>query len=253
VAVALAAGSALIVRTRVVASYRVLSASMLPALEPGDLVTVNKLAYGFRAAGSESLFGASPVRRGDVVVVRAGLAAGGPDQLVKRVIGLPGDRVEMLAGHPVINGWRVPSCDAGLYLRLSGERSERGRLLVEFLGDEAYLTVHGTKHAPAEPYSVRQGEIFVLGDNRNASADSRTLRGGKSSGLPLDAVEGRAARLLAGTLRDGRADLGQFLAPFAFDLNLHGMDTSALEAGVRRCLATRPKSANPPPVGATTN
>src|SRR5262249_49399023 len=91
--------------------YRVLSASMLPTMEPDDLVGA-RITRPWAGAPR-------PPRRGDVVVFRGADVASTwglralPEILVKRVIGLPGDHISMLGGAPVINGWQVPTCDAG--------------------------------------------------------------------------------------------------------------------------------------------
>ena len=85
-------------------------------LQPGDHVGGNKLAYGSRLPWSAHVRSSSPPRRGDVVVFQRVLpGANAPEPLVKRVIGLPGDRIMMYAGFPIINGWKVPSCYAGPY------------------------------------------------------------------------------------------------------------------------------------------
>ena len=97
----IAAFAAFQVRTSVFQSYRVLSASMLPTLQPGDYVGGNKLAYGLRLPLSTHARSTSAPRRGDVVVFQRLLpGANAPEHLVKRVIGLPGDRIMMYAGFP---------------------------------------------------------------------------------------------------------------------------------------------------------
>src|SRR5206468_3062132 len=109
-AVLLAAGCALLVRTSLFQTYRVLSASMLPNLRPDDLLLASRFAYGFQWPGARSR-PAGPPKRGDVIVFHHQLGPQYPDELVKRVIGMPGDRIHMYGGHPFINGWRVPDCD----------------------------------------------------------------------------------------------------------------------------------------------
>ena len=96
--VGLAAGAALLLRHSFFESFRVLSPSMLPTLLPFDRLVVNKMAYGFSMPLAASKQGAVSPRRGDVVVFDAPkeTRGDGPSQLVKRVIGLPGDEITML-------------------------------------------------------------------------------------------------------------------------------------------------------------
>lgn len=240
-AVVLAAGAALFVRSRVVESYRVMSGSMLPALEAGDRIGVDRRAYGLRLAGDLRL-GARPPRRGEVIVFQAAGGDAGSGALVKRVIGLPGERIEMQDGHPIIDGWAVPACDAGAFAHFATGRLTRGRVAVEFLEDQAYLTLQEVRTIPFPGYTVKAGEVFVLGDNRGGSNDSRAW----TTGVPLGAIEGQARLLLLGTRRDGRPDWRRALRALGHDLAVRELDASAIESGIERCLANRPSETFPP-------
>jgi len=245
--VAVAAAGALLVRSTIVESCRVLSASMLPTLEPGDRILVDKLAYGFRLPGLERRFGAQMPRRGDIVVFRNPVAGAEPERLVKRVIGFPGDRVTMDGNFPLINGWRVPACDAARYLYISHKAAAHARLFVEFLEDRAYLSLYGLGTKPfTANYEVRPDEVFVLGDDRNNSSDSRAWNGGKGGGLALSAIAGRASRHLTHERRDARTDFGSLLRPFDLRPHLDEMDTRPLEQGIAECLGQRPADTYPP-------
>jgi signal peptidase I len=242
-AVVLAASAAGAVRSYGARPYRVAGESMLPTLEPGDIV-----AGRVRSRLAEPLRG-----RGDIVVFHAPASAGAAswstgEALVKRVVGLAGDRLGMQGGTPTINGWPVPSCDAGDYLYVVSngrERAVHGRLRVEFLDDHAYLTVHAQTLPSPQTFRVEPGEVFVLGDDRASSIDSRAY-----GGIRLREIESRIDRFLVGTHRSGNADFARVLHPIdALQLNLHleGVATDALEEGIARCLAQRPSETHPPP------
>jgi signal peptidase I len=244
-----AVGFALAVRTWIARPYRVLSASMLPTLEPEDTVGGRVRFY-------------TPDRlpqRGDVIVFRSEGVPGGPrgatapEVLVKRVIGLPGDTISMSSMTPLINGWPVPGCDVGEYLYVGHEPGDpglHGRLRVEFLNDRAYLAVHSVGNAFEVGYVVKPGEVFVLGDNRGNSSDSRAYNGGRGGGVPAAAVQGRIEWFLAGTHLSGDIDLGRFLKPvdgLQVHLRTEGVLTGATEDAIARCLRNRPSNTRPPP------
>jgi signal peptidase I len=246
--VALVALSAWTVRRLFFAPYVVVGPSMLPTLEPNDYV-----------AGRPSWSaGRRPPARGDVVAFRGdalGRGASGPwpEVLVKRVIGLPGDQVSMRGNSPVVNGWPVPNCDAGEYIYLTSDeprRSVHGRLRVEYLDDRVYLTVHTPGPVFDQPYVVPPGQVFVLGDNRGNSADSRSFGLGHGGGVPLAALDANVRWFLVGTHRSGSADLGRVLAPIdalATHVRLEGLGVEALQEGIAKCLASRPALTHAPP------
>jgi signal peptidase I len=204
--------------------YQVTSASMLPTLAPGDLVLGEKLAR-------------LPAR-GDVVVVRG---------LVKRVIGLPGDRVAMQGETPVIDDRPADSCDAGEYVEVLGGEGGvvHGRLRVERLDGAEYLTVHSGGARFDATYTVGPDEVFVLGDDRGQSVDSRSWNGGRGAGVPIAAIDAKVVRFLVGRRRSGDADWSRWLRPLA-DLErrvrVEGVETAALDDGIARCADARPKS-----------
>ena len=115
-------------------AFRVQGTSMLPLLEDGERIIVNKLVYRFR-----------PVGRGDVVVFW--YPRDPSVSFIKRVVGLPGDVVELRQGFLFVNGKAV----------------EEGYLSPRFRDDESYA-----------PVEVKKGYYYVLGDHRNSSNDSRS-------------------------------------------------------------------------------
>jgi signal peptidase I len=142
--------------------YHVPSGSMLPTVEIGDRVLVNKLAYGLRApftGGSLMRFG-GPVR-GDVVVLDS------PENgitLIKRVVAVPGDTVEVHGGQLRINGQPVP---------VEPEGNDR---FLERLGSHPHqlqITHGGGYDYP--PTQVGSDEYLVMGDNRGDSRDGRVF------------------------------------------------------------------------------
>jgi signal peptidase I len=166
---------ALLIKTFLVQAFYIPSESMDPTLRVGDRVLVNKLAYVF-----------NPPSRGDVVVfanpspgpapqrnpfsaffhwVAEGLGLAPPDDedFIKRVIGLPGDQIEQIRGVIYVNGDRL---------------------------DEPYLTrPRGGDNRTQGPWTVKEGHVFVMGDNRLNSNDSRF---GELGQIPFDRIVGKA-------------------------------------------------------------
>jgi signal peptidase I len=250
-AVGVAAVLALGLRAQVAQSYRVVSNSMIPTFEADDQLLGRRVTYGgpsrLPSRGDVIFF------RSDAVTMKVSPSQPLPDVLLKRVIGLPGDTISMRGEVPVINGWQVPTCIAGAYAYLSGEGNGgnlRGMVVVEYLDDHTYLTLQSFPTPPfAGAYTVQPGEVFVLGDGRGYSVDSRSY-GEHGGGVPLPAVVARADRFLVGTHRGGEADLTRLLQPVAqveHRLHLEGMTADKLQQGIATCLARRPAETHPPP------
>jgi signal peptidase I len=241
-AVAVVAASAFFVRTSVAGVVRVAGPSMLPTLEIGDRVLVNRLAYG-PSTGAP--------RRGDLVVFNATVpgVAGGPQRMVKRVLGVAGDQIDADTGNLRINGWQIPFCDAGPFVVMTGGLTVRGRLSVEYLGDSTYLTIHKPFEKPFPAYTVQPGEVFVVGDDRGLSSDSRLWSDASGNGVPVSALEGRVSRVLVGAQPDGRLDLSRLLSrPLALEVRQPNLDLTETARRIESCLEARPDVTWPPGV-----
>jgi signal peptidase I len=219
--------------------YRVQTLTMLPALKTSDEVAVNKGAYKN---------GPAP-QRGDLVHIDKvpGVVT---DEPIRRVIGLPGDRIEMKrGGFPIINGWEVPTCDVGRYFRWGAQGETNARVILEFLEDRAYLTVHVNRATRFAEYVVPPGQVFVLADNRNATLDSRNWKHDQPAGVPVSALLGRVDLVLLSKTAGGTVDTDATLRPPGLFFNLSGVDVSELNDGVQACLKARPKLTSPPKPG----
>ena len=157
----------LVLRSFLVEPFQIPSGSMLPTLEVGDFILVNKYAYGLRlpVAGTKILEVDDP-ERGDVMVFH--YPEDGSTNYIKRVVGLPGDRLRYRDKQLSINGEPVPR---EFVARLPPV--ERWR---EQLGDvehDIYLTMGRVSGSGEGEWVVPDGHYFVMGDNRDNSNDSR--------------------------------------------------------------------------------
>ena len=183
--------------------FYVPSGSMEPTLLIGDALVASKYPYGYGAASlpiqitlpeTGRLFGETP-KRGDVVVFRW---PGDRSQVwVKRVIGLPGDKVALRDGRVIINGTPVglKADGSGQSENEDGGRTSAARYVETLPGGKQHVIF---KLTPSEPLdnmaeiTVPPGRLFVMGDNRDNSADSRVpLRDGGVGLLPVSDLVGR--------------------------------------------------------------
>jgi len=203
----LAVGLALVVRWAFFEAYVIPSTSMLPTLLVNDHIFVNKIIYGVRAPFSERWFVQwSHPARGEVVVFK--YPADKEKYFIKRVIGLPGDRVLYENGNLYVNEKLVEKTipqalkDEWLWLRdhdFPGDQLAGGRTLYvhweERLAEQNYsvlLRKEGHLAGTFGPVTVPQGQYLVLGDNRDNSQDSRAWTE-EQRFVPRDYLIGRAS------------------------------------------------------------
>lgn len=139
----------LIIRTFFLESRFVPSPSMVPTIQVQDRFLLNKTAYWFK----------SP-QRYQVVIFKPPARAGSKDDFVKRIIGLPGETIKIHNGVVYINDQPLP---------------------------EPYITPDRAPISEFGPYIIPDGNVFVMGDNRNNSQDSRFW-----GPLPLENIKGEA-------------------------------------------------------------
>jgi signal peptidase I len=158
---------ALIIRTFVVQAFKIPSGSMEPTLEIGDHILVNKFIYGIKIPfTSINLFPWESPQRGDVMVFIYPLE---PEKdFIKRVIGVGGDTVRIVNKKLYINGVEVPDPHA-------------------VYKEDTILPGEVQKRDNFGPVTVPKGNLFVLGDNRDRSLDSRFW-----GFVPLEDVKGKA-------------------------------------------------------------
>ncbi|QWP78368.1 signal peptidase I [Lysobacter sp. K5869] len=167
----------LLLRTFLAEPFRIPSNSMMPTLLTGDFILVNKFVYGLRLPiTNHKLLALGEPERGDVVVFHS--VQQDDVNLVKRVVGLPGDRVEYRDGRLTVNGEAIPAERVGTYTGVrSGAEMTGAQEWQERLGrhDHRILLVEQARRpAQAEgEWTVPAGQYFVMGDNRDNSDDSR--------------------------------------------------------------------------------
>jgi signal peptidase I len=218
-------------RSFVFSPFNIPSESMLPRLENGDYLLAAKWPYGFSSYSLPFSLPLLPSRimagepaRGDVVIFKA--PPGNEVDYIKRVIGLPGDTVQMIGGQLHLNGVAVPKAKvADFVIKVSantnciapefeavekdGSPSCHYPQFRETLPGGKHYNVLDLGYRPQDdtaPVIVPAGHVFLMGDNRDNSMDSRfpAIEGGGIGLVPQDNLIGRATIVMWST--DGSAN-----------------------------------------------
>ena len=236
---------ALVVRTVLFQPFNIPSGSLVPTLLVGDYLFVSKYAYGYSHFSLPSFLDldpqalpgrifASEPKRGDIIVFK--LPSDGQTDYIKRLIGLPGDKIQVTHGRLIINGEMVPREPIAPFLTVNhfNKPMEAPQYLetlpggvqhqiIQIDGDEG--TFDNTK-----VYEVPPGHYFMMGDNRDNSSDSRLA--GDQGGRRLRAVREPDRQGRGHLLLDRRGDAGVGSVAVAVDgaLEPH-LPAGALAAG----------------------
>ncbi len=183
-------------------AFKIPSASMRYTLVEGDHLFVNKAAYGFRIPLTNIRFGQfQDIKRGDIIIFqfpakdRNQINCGDQTQygrdFVKRVIGLPGETVEIKNGRPWINGQELPAQAYEVYEdipRISGVINDDPQAYQQIWQENILDNYLGLElRDDFGPVVVPQGTYFVMGDNRDNSCDSRFW-----GPVPRENIKGKA-------------------------------------------------------------
>ncbi len=206
---------AVLVRTVLIEPFSIPSRSMLPTLLVGDYLFVSKFSYGYSKHSlpfSPSLFSGrilfSSPKRGDVIVFK--LPTDNSTDYIKRLIGLPGDRIQVIRGRLHINSKMVPRTPLGTYVDIERDRGgykvSYKRYRETLPNGVSYTVLERGDDIPfvdnTDVYVVPKGHYFMMGDNRDNSRDSRYLS--MVGFVPAENLVGRADFLFFSLREDKR-------------------------------------------------
>ena len=197
----------LTIRTVAAEPFVVPSPSMVPTLLIGDELLAAKYPYGIGKYSSPiglmpdfaGRFAGHLPERGDVIVFR--LPRDPSETYVKRLVGLPGDRIQMKGGRLLINGAVLPRRSAGVYETvLDGEPHRFARYVETLPGGREHPILKRSGGSPLDEtteFTVPAHHYFMMGDNRDMSLDSRVpATDGGVGFVPEENLVGRADRVL---------------------------------------------------------
>ena len=178
--------------------FNIPSGSMIPTLLAGDYLFVSKYSYGysrysfpFGAVPFDDRIMASEPERGDVVVFR--LPSNVSVDYIKRVVGLPGDKIQLKQGQLYVNDTLVPRRFVGSQTVSLGYRDVEVRAFEETMDNGKTYLIHefgdNDQMDNTKIYEVPEGHYFMMGDNRDRSKDSRFADVGF---VPFENLIGRA-------------------------------------------------------------
>lgn len=205
-AMVMAAVIALVIRAFLFEPFNIPSASMYPALKIGDYLFVEKYSYGysrysfpFGLVSFKGRYGSGRPESGDIAVFRQPKQ---PDiDYIKRIIGLPGDTIQMIEGRLYINSILVPREFIGAETVTDPDGTRVYQRYVETLPNgvkhHIYELSDYDNYDNTPVYTVPEGHYFAMGDNRDASMDSREQI--QVGFVPEDNLVGRAGFLFFST------------------------------------------------------
>jgi len=206
-----ALGIAFVLRTFIFQPFHIPTGSMVPGLLPGDYIITSKYSVGYGKYSAtpfpfpkkKGRFFERELKRGDVIVFRP---EGGNKTFIKRLVGLPGDQIQMKDGRLYLNGTQVPVESIGTYdYKNNLGRMEKTKLLVEtFPEGSSHEILDARKNEPlldrTDVRVVPPGYYFMMGDNRDHSYDSRVPVSDEGEGgagiVPKENIIGRAEIIL---------------------------------------------------------
>jgi len=161
---------ALFIRAFVVQAFKIPSGSMKPTLLIGDHILVNKFIYGVKIPFTDHyVVQIKKPKRGDTVVFK--WPRNEKKDFIKRVIGVGGDTIEIRDDALYVNNEKIETKYVGTY---TDRDLERARQWLEFLGEtKHYILDVNKKNEDFGPRVVPKNALFVMGDNRDQSLDSR--------------------------------------------------------------------------------